>query len=364
MLANYLLARKVMLAAGLVAVLFLSARFLLPTLGLIKEFFFGPVNVVSVIFSRNSELKNENGRTNVLLLGIGGGTHDGPNLTDSIMVLSVKTKFGDSEEKNLPPVTLISLPRDIYVDSLQNKINLAYQEGLDAGVGTVLVKSVVGQITGLPIHYAIVLDFSAFSQVVDVLGGIDVSIEHILDDSAYPILGRETDTCGYSSEEVRTRAATIDLSFESEFRAFPCRYETLHFDVGLQHMNGMTALKFVRSRHAQGDEGTDFARSRRQQLVLKAAKDKALSSETLLRPQKVLDIYGQIKSHINSDISPSEMNAFISLALAYKDALTQTVAIDQALLENPPVDQRGWILLPKGGNWDQVHKFIQKQLEG
>jgi len=347
-LSNFSLVSKGLVVLGLAIIIFIAARFLSPVFGLTKEFLFGPVNVVSMILNRGQELKNDGGRTNILLLGIGGGTHDGPNLTDSIMVVSIKTKLGSSDESGLPLVTMISIPRDIYIDSLQNKINFAYQDGLDKGVG---------------IHYVVVLDFSAFSEVVDILGGIDVQVENTLDDPSYPIAGKETDTCSFSPSEVTSRAASINLSPNSEFQAFPCRYEQLHFDPGLQHMDGAAALKFVRSRHAQGDEGTDFARSRRQQLALRAIRAKALSSETLLNPQKVLDIYSQIKNHLSSDIDSSELNMFINLALKYKNATIKTSAIDETILDNPPVDQRGWILLPKDGNWDQVHKFVKQQLE-
>lgn len=363
LLANYSLVGKVMAVVGLIAVLFIVGRFLSPALKLAKEFLWGPVNVVSVVLNRSSELKNDNGRTNVLLLGIGGGAHEGPNLTDSMIVLSAMTKLDTANTKTPLQVNLISLPRDIYIDSLQDKINSAYKEGLDKGVGTVLVKSVVGQITGLPIHYVVVLDFSAFSEVIDILGGIDVNVEATLDDPAYPLAGKETETCGFSPSEVTARAATINLSPDSEYQAFPCRYESLHFDPGLRHMGGETALKFVRSRHAEGDQGTDFARSRRQQLVIKAIKDKALSSETLLSPQKILDIYSQIKSHVTSDLDSSELSVAINLALKYKNAPIKTAAIDETLLENPPVDYRGWILLPKNGSWDQVHEFVKSQLE-
>lgn len=339
-----------------------ALRFLLPAGKLAGEFLFGPVNIFSVVFRQGTELRNDNGRTNILLLGIGGTGHEGPTLTDAMILLSIKNR-PDESKTNLSPAVIISIPRDIYLGSLGDKINSAYDTGLKQGVGTLLVKSAVEQVTGFPIHYAVVADFSVFEEVVNTLGGIDVKVMDTLDDPGYPIAGKETDTCGYPPEEVATRSASISLSPTSEIDAFPCRYESLHFDTGRQHMDGATALKFVRSRHAQGDEGTDFARSRRQQLVLKAIKDKVLSSQTLLSPGKIYDIYSQLKSHIRSDLDSVEINMLVNLFLKYRTAQIKTAAIDQSLLENPPVDQRGWILLPKGGNWDQVHNFVKKQLE-
>lgn len=361
-LTHHSLVRKGLVTVALLVLVLLSLRFLLPTARLVKEFLFGPVNIFSVVLRQGPELRNDNGRTNILLLGIGGVGHEGPTLTDAMMLLSIKTQL-DKNETNLPPVVLVSIPRDIYLDSLQDKINFAYEAGLEQGVGTVLVKSVVGQVTGLPVHYVVVADFSVFEKVVDILRGIDVTVEHTLDDPGYPITGKDTDTCGYPSDEVATRSASISLSPASEIAAFPCRYESLHFDTGLQHMDGATALKFVRSRHAEGSEGTDFARSRRQQLVLKAIKDKVLSGDTLLSPGKIFDIYSQLKSHLQSDLDSSEINMLIGLSLKYRAARIKTTAFDQSLLDNPPLDRRGWILLPKEGNWDQVHDFVKRELE-
>lgn len=362
MLKHFFKFRKFIIAGFLLVAVILALPFFSAVAQLAKEFVLGPVNIFSVVFPKNSTLKNNAGRTNILLLGIGGTGHDGPNLTDAIIVLSVAISSSAVGSGSGSPVILISIPRDIYLDSLGDKINSAYQTGVDKGVGTTLTKGVVSQVTGLPVHYAIVADFSAFDDVIDILGGIDINVEHTLDDGGYPIEGKENDTCGYPAEEVATRSAAITVSPASEIAAFPCRYEHIHFDPGLQHMDGTTALKFVRSRHAEGDEGTDFARSRRQQLALKAIQNKVLSSQTLLSPQTILGIYSQLKSHVSSDMSSAETSQLVNLALQYKDSKIKTVTFE-TLLENPPVDYRGWILLPKGGSWDEVHADIKNSLQ-
>lgn len=297
-------------------------------------------------------LKNDNGRTNILLMGIGGAGHDGPNLSDTMIVVSA-TSSGQ--------ITMISIPRDIYMDSLQGKINSAYQAGLDQSVGMILAEQAAGEITGLPIQYGVVVDFSVFENVIDILGGIEVNVPALLDDYQYPVDGKETGTCGFSPEDVTTKSASI-VDDQSALDAFPCRYEHLHFDVGLQHMDGKTALKYVRSRHAEGDEGSDFARSRRQQLVIKAVKDKVLAANNLLNPLKYIDVLNQFKSHVVTDFDLSRPDQLIKLGLNYRNSTIKNIFLDLALLYNPPIDQRGWILLPIGGNWDEVHKYIQSQL--
>lgn len=346
----------------MVGMLIIILNFLSPIARLAKEFLFGPVNVFSVVFKRHDPLKNDNGRTNILILGIGGNGHDGPNLTDAMMVLSLKSVLTGQEGRNLPPVVLISVPRDVYLDSLQNKINFAYQTGLDNHVGATLAKAVVSQITGLPIHYSVVADFSAFAKVIDILGGLDVNVAHVLDDPGYPVSGKENDTCGFSPDDVASRSATITISPMSEIEAFPCRYEQLHFEVGLQHMNGITALKFVRSRHAQSDEGTDFARNQRQQLVLQAVKNKVISTATLTDPGKILAVYQNLQSHINTDLDSSEINNLIKLALSYRSSAIRSTVIDEKFFTNPPIDFRGWILVPNDPSWGEIHEFVKKQL--
>ena len=89
-----------------------------------------------------------------------------------------------------------------------------------------------------------------------MVGGLNVDVERKLDDPEYPISGKEDDPCDHKEEELQALATA-----SSQLEAFPCRYEHLVINPGLQHMDGATALKFVRSRHAKGSEGSDFARS-------------------------------------------------------------------------------------------------------
>ena len=128
-------------------------------------------------------------------------------------------------------------------------------------------------------------------------------------------------------------------------------------------MDGVTALRFVRSRHAEGDEGTDFARSQRQQLVMKAVKDKAFSSETILSPQKIEDVYAVLKENVYTDVAPGEMNALAKIVLKYRAVPTKTFTLGLDDLVNPPIDERGWILLPKDNSWTRIHRKIKEALE-
>ena len=286
-------------------------------------------------------LKSDDGRINVLILGTGGGDHEGPDLTDTMILASLPaTQSGN--------VYFISIPRDIYLDYLGDKVNGAYSQGEEKkpGSGLVLAKASIAQVTGMPVHYALRVDFSAFSQVIDLLGGVDFWVENTFTGNLYPLTGRENDPCGGQDPE------------------FLCRYESITFTQGLNHMDGVTALKFARSRHSEDlIEGTDFARSKRQQKIIAAIKQKALSLPTLLDFNKGLQIYDTLKSHVDTDISENEFNGFFKLALRLKDSPLKNINLDESLLYNPPIDPvRGWYLIPNNGSFEEIHTRLKQEL--
>ena len=134
-------------------------------------------NFVSGVVANPADvLKNDNGRTNVLLLGMGGEGHSGGDLTDSILLASFNLSEGT--------VKLTSVPRDIWVADEQAKINSLYHYGNEAEEGTGLAKAkhAIGTFFGIPIHYALALDFQGFVKAIDAIGGIDVEVSRTFDD--------------------------------------------------------------------------------------------------------------------------------------------------------------------------------------
>jgi anionic cell wall polymer biosynthesis LytR-Cps2A-Psr (LCP) family protein len=145
---------------------------------------------------------------------------------------------------------------------------------------------------------------------------------------------------------------------------------------GLQHMDGETALEFVRSRHASGVEGSDFARSKRQEKIIKAFKDKVLSAQTILNPAKVITLYETLKSSIDTDIQQTEFDDFIRLAQKMKNAKIQSAVLDMGdeqtqrpgLLINPPASSDynyAWVLTPRtgNGNFTEIQKYISCEIK-
>lgn len=316
-----------------------------------------------VMFHPGASLKETNGKTNVLLLGIGGGSHDGPNLTDTIIFASIDWK------KNT--VTLVSVPRDLWFPGIDNpvkKINEAYAIG-----GMSDAKSMVSSVVGQPIQYGIRLDFQGFIDAINAIGGVDVNVARTLDDYNYPVSGKEDDTCGHTAAELQAFNASESSSLtpdEDNFTFFPCRYIHLHVDPGLQHMNGELALEFARSRHASGIEGTDFARSARQQLIIEAVRNKMISS-ALFNPGEIVKLYTIAKSSIDTDITDTELGLFLDKLPQLKNAKITTGNIDAGdyttgragLLTDSPVTAEyafSAALIPRMGNGDfsEIQQYV------
>ncbi len=327
--------------------------------------------VLQILFSKEIDLRkanSENNSINLLILGIGGGNHEGPRLTDTIILANIDIKNSK--------INLISLPRDMWSFDVDGRINSAYEKGESKkdGGGIILAKTIVGKITGQEINYAVVIDFSGFIKAVDLMGGLDIEVERAFDDLQYPLEGNENELCGHTEEEVQTYTASN--SAESDLpNFFPCRYEKLHFEKGKQHMDGATALKFVRSRHATGEEGTDFARSQRQEKVIQAFMDKAFSLNIIGNPTKIIGLYNTVRDSIDTDIKQNEFDDFIKLAQKFRSAKLQSVVIDYGdqkdkrggLLTHPPISEKyryQWTLVPRIGENDfsEIHEYIRCRL--
>lgn len=321
----------------------------------------GLVFITQLIFDRNVELEKKDERTNILLLGTAGGTREGKDLTDTMMVLSIDTKARES--------LLISIPRDLWVPELSSKINTAYTYAQEKkeGSGIILSQAVVRKVTGLEIHYAVKVDFDGFVKAVDAISGLEIEVENTLEDFGYPIPGKEDDLCGLPEEEIQKLATPSIRPWE----VFPCRFEHVQFIKGKQYFDGETALKYVRSRNAIGSEGTDFARSRRQQKVLSAFSDKIFSLGVLLNPIKIQRLLSITQDHIQTDIPTGKLDDFIRLARELEGVKLRNIVIDYGdkqngrpgLLLNPPISQQynyQWVLIPRIGNGDfsEIHEYI------
>ena len=266
-------------------------------------------------------------RINVLLLGIGGIEHeDGGLLTDSVMVVSFK--------KSTSQVALISIPRDLYIqipgENQYEKINTAYILGEQKyGNGLDYSKKTVGYITGLYIDYAVLIDFESFKEVVDALNGISIHLDE-------PFIEDKQWWCD---------------EYGSNCRPFIV-------EAGDQTLDGETALFYIRSRFSS----TDFDRTRRQQQIMLAIKDKILSLGILANPLIINDLFSAVAKNIKIDIMPWEIPSLIQLA---QKADTENIirkvldASEEGLLYET-VQNSIYVLLPKDENFERIREACQQ----
>jgi LCP family protein required for cell wall assembly len=303
-----------------------------------KQFGLTPLSMYQLVTDGEAMVKSNDGRVNILLLGIGGGSHEGPDLTDTIIVVSFHLT-----KKTL---AFISIPRDIWSDSLKDRVNSAYHYGevKKQDGGLMLSSIIIEDIVGIPIHYGVVIDFSQFETLIDYIGGIDVIVPTSFTDPEYPIVGKETDECGGDPE-------------------YRCRYQTLTFENGLQHMDGKRALMYVRSRHAEGEEGNDFARGRRQQDIIVAVKTKILSLEPWYHPDMSLHLFQSFDKATKTNLTVGQLLALGKLGMGIQPDATQKISIEPYLVEAPVDTYQRYALVPIE-DFEQIHAFIKTSLEG
>lgn len=302
-----------------------SFLYKIPIIGQIKH----------LVESSDKKLKNEDtGRVNVLLLGMGGRTHQGGLLTDTIMLASLEV-----DEKK---VALLSIPRDMSIPVEGsgwikiNNIN-AYAELKERDSGGLAISQAIADILDIPIDYYIRLDFQGFVNIIDRLGGINIYVENTIDDYSYPVAGREEDP-----------------DYES-------RFEHLYIEKGWQKMDGELALKYARSRHTPGIEGSDFARARRQQKVIQAAKEKLFKTNFFLKPKLITDIISELNKHVSTNLKVWEMIKIWNLFKDISERNILTKVLDNrpdGLLYNIINEQGSYVLLPRSGDFEEIKYFV------
>lgn len=281
------------------------------------------------VFQRDVVLAGEkNDRINILLMGMGGAGHDGPYLTDTIIIASVRPSTGE--------VAMISIPRDLGVRIPGHgwyKINhaSAFGEAERQSWGGAFATEVVEKTFDLDIHYYVRVDFKAFEEIIDEMGGVKVDIDRTFTDTEFPDVNNG--------------------------------YQELTFHQGLEAMQGERALQYARSRHGNNGEGSDFARARRQQKVILAMKEKALSFETLANPVRINNIIGTLDTHITTNMDFSDIIALLKIAREVNTDNISTLVLDSSpngFLVNGSSPTGAFILSPVTGNFESINETIEE----
>ncbi|RMG91895.1 MAG: LytR family transcriptional regulator [Chloroflexi bacterium] len=250
-------------------------------------------------------------RISILLLGVDQRCDEsGPTHTDSLMLLTIDP-VGLS-------AAMMSLPRDLWVEIPGfgvDRINQAYYYGQVyeyPGGGPVLAVETVEAFLGVPIDYYVAVNFEAFINVVDTIGGIEIDVPEAISDPTYP------DQC-YG-------------------------YDPFYIEAGHQTLDGATALKYARTRATLGG---DVDRAARQQAVILAVRDRVLSLGML--PQLVRQapqLWQTLQANVRTNMTLDEA---VQLALLAQDIPREnitTAVIDYNYVYNETTPDGRQVLVP------------------
>lgn len=337
--------KLVLSSLAVVLVLLLGTGGVLASKGLLKIHRAFNGSAASVAGLRNdvnpSLLKGEgDGRVNILLLGRGGGRHDAPDLTDTMILASIDPVNNTA--------VMISIPRDLWITDPGHgsmKINAAWETGEFGYFGKVQtgstnpaaiqagfdeVDKVVTSIFGVTINYNVILNFQAFKQAVDTVGGVTVNVPTDLYDPT--------------------------MAWENHNNPLLAK-------AGVQNFNGTQALIYVRSRETT----SDFARSLRQRTVMLALKSKVDTLGTLSNPIKIAGLINAFGNNVATDLSLSDASRLYNIVKNISDSNITSVGLSDApnhfittgSMKGQSID------LPTAGlnNYSAIQAFIRTQLK-
>lgn len=302
-------------------------------------------NVFSILTV--SKLKGEDtGRVNILLAGNSADDpgHDGANLTDSIMVVSINVKDKSAY--------MVSVPRDLWVNIPgygHAKINEAYVDGQaghfsqpgypDGGMG--LLEEVVQQNLGIPINYYALVDYNALRDAVDAVGGVDIDI--------------------HSSDPRGLYDPSIDWTTHGPL---------VKLSNGVHHLNGEQALDLARARgDAYGSYGfpqSDFDRTNHQRQLILALKSKALSAGVLANPVTLGNLFDSFGKNVATDFTLSEVRRLYDIGKDLNNNNIQSIGLNNAngvnLLASYATPTHQSALIPAAGidDFSQIQEFMHR----
>ena len=275
---------------------------------------------------------DENGRTNILAIGTSGynmdgdegnGKHDGAQLTDSIMVISLNQETGD--------IAMLSLPRDLKASptcTATGKINEVYWcnniNGDNEQAGAEALMEEVGSILGIDFQYYAHLNWGSLVQIVNILDGITITLDEDISDYYY------------------TKAV---------------------FKAGEEYtINGDEALGLARARH--GTANGDFTRGASQQKILIGIKDKIFAKNLSLTD--IIDLATTLGDNLRTNFSVNEMKTLAHLTTDFDfDSMRQLSLIEPTRYMTTGTINGISYVIPVGGvgNYTNIKKYITKMLD-
>ena len=292
------------------------------------------LDLISLMDETYEPLKTDaNGRTNILAFGtsgfdmngdVGDGTHDGSQLTDSIMMISLNQETGD--------VVMLSLPRDLKVPGAcyAGKINEVYlcnnQNGNDENSGATALMEAVGDVLGVNFQYYAHLNWGSLVSIVDTLGGITIVLDEDIADYGW------TDAV---------------------------------YEAGVEYtINGEEALGLARARH--GTMGGDFTRGTSQQKILIGIKNRIFEKNLSLTD--MLSLASTLGDNLRTNLSLQELKTLAHLTFEFDfDTIRQITLIDYIngiyYMTTATIDGISYVIPSAGdGNYAEIQNYVHEQL--
>ena len=257
----------------------------------------------------------------------------------NILVLGIDRRHGNQTSWRTDVIQLVTLssdrkravvthiPRDVWAENY--KINAVYNlQGPDA------IKDTITMITGQRPDRIIRIDFDAFVYAVDMVGGVNINNPNQFTDSGYP-------------DDRNGSDQAIEISFPK----------------GEQELDGEKALQYVRSRKGTNGEGSDYARGRRQQVVMKAILADFFTSNSI-NPKTAETLYKIATEKIYTDLNLADTQILFELLKNYKDIQINTLSLDTTNYLEVPADSSPygghWVLKGKGDSYVDIQKKISE----
>jgi len=259
--------------------------------------------------------------------------------THTVLIVGVNQQLTDTlilaiANEDTQAIDLISLPRDLYYRDI--KINEYYYR-----YGARRLVREMESITGFDIDNFVIIDMYAFIDVVNILGGIDITLNDPLVDPTY---------------RVRDNG----------------HWSTLFYPAGTHHLNGIETLRVARSRHFI----MDFGRSHHQQLILTAMFDK-ITSLGVSDIGRVYELVTVFLRYVETDYTPQDLLRYF-LRFRFARVRSQTVFNARDILYPTYTNLLGtgltedevdkdfnlgqYILLPLNDDWSLIHRFIRSAI--
>jgi LCP family protein required for cell wall assembly len=296
----------------------------------------------------STKLKGEDqGRVNILLAGNSADDvgHNGGQLTDSIMIVSIDTRNNTA--------FLLSVPRDLWVNipgAGHQKINDAYvvgqednfsQPGYPSG-GMGLLEQVIQENFGIQLDYYALVNYTALKDAVNAVGGININVQSNDPRGLYD-----------PSVDYATHGPLVKLTN------------------GQHSLNGEQALDLARARGdaygSYGFDSADFERTQNQRAMLVSLKSKATTAGVIANPAKLTSLFDAIGSNVKTDFKLSEVHRLYDLSKLINANNIQSLSLDKAngkdLLTSYTTADGESALIPAAGvdDFNDIQAFVKQQ---